>query len=211
MKGARMAIPNLSSSCTLEAPLLWSELPQEMFWALQTHHIHLSIKVSAQGWDPNARSTAQVTHKWNETVNTQTTVLPVFFPQVHLLADGKAQQLDTITKYWRCKWVQGRTLPRRRKGAALTGVCRIADVLPVAGADEELNLGEQRLKVGNAGHGKLHKPTTQRRTNWSWLGPRGRKYGSPSCLQCSVKLKESWHFQKLRTRIYEILLAWFFA
>ena len=31
MKSTRRAIPNISSSCTLEAPLLWSELPQETF------------------------------------------------------------------------------------------------------------------------------------------------------------------------------------
>lgn len=47
---------------------------------------------------------------------------------------------------------------------ALTGVYFIADVLPVISADKELNMGEEPLEVGNAGHRKLHKPCVE-----SWL------------------------------------------
>lgn len=39
----------------------------------------------------------------------------------------------------------------------LTSVCCISNVFPIAGTNEELDLGEERLKVGGVWHGKLHK------------------------------------------------------
>lgn len=39
-----------------------------------------------------------------------------------------------------------------------TRVCGVSDVLSVAGADEELDLGKQGLKIRDVWHGKLHKP-----------------------------------------------------
>lgn len=39
----------------------------------------------------------------------------------------------------------------------LTRICCISNVLPVAGADEQLNLRKERLKVGDVWHGELHK------------------------------------------------------
>lgn len=39
----------------------------------------------------------------------------------------------------------------------LTSVCCISNVLPIAGTDEELDLGEERLKVRDVWHGELHK------------------------------------------------------
>lgn len=39
----------------------------------------------------------------------------------------------------------------------LTSVCCISNVLPIAGTDKELDLGEKRLKVGDVWHGELHK------------------------------------------------------
>lgn len=84
-----MAVPNTSSSLPLEAPLLWSEPHSD--------HVHPSTRVSTPGWNPYI---VQARGVRNRAINTQITFLPVFFPQVHLLADGKAQQLDTtIIKY----------------------------------------------------------------------------------------------------------------
>lgn len=40
----------------------------------------------------------------------------------------------------------------------LTRVCGVSDVLSVAGADEELDLGKQGLEIRDVWHGKLHKP-----------------------------------------------------
>lgn len=39
----------------------------------------------------------------------------------------------------------------------LTSVCCISNVLPIACTDEELDLGEERLKVRDVWHGELHK------------------------------------------------------
>lgn len=39
----------------------------------------------------------------------------------------------------------------------LTSVCCISNVFPIAGTNEELDLGEERLKVGGVWHGELHK------------------------------------------------------
>lgn len=39
-----------------------------------------------------------------------------------------------------------------------TCVCGVSDVLSVAGADEELDLGKQGLEIRDVWHGKLHKP-----------------------------------------------------
>lgn len=39
----------------------------------------------------------------------------------------------------------------------LTSVCCISNVLPIAGTDEELDLGEECLKVRDVWHGELHK------------------------------------------------------
>ena len=47
----------------------------------------------------------------------------------------------------------------------LTSVCCISDVLSIAGADEELNLGEERLKVRDVWHGELHKSTEESQEN----------------------------------------------
>lgn len=42
----------------------------------------------------------------------------------------------------------------------LTSVCCISNVLSIAGTDEELDLGEERLKVRYVWHGELHKSET---------------------------------------------------
>ncbi len=42
-----------------------------------------------------------------------------------------------------------------------TCVCGVSDVLSIAGADEELDLGKQGLKIRDVWHGKLHKPAIQ--------------------------------------------------
>lgn len=44
----------------------------------------------------------------------------------------------------------------------LTSVCCISNVLPIAGTNEELDLGEERLKVRDVWHGELHKSGTSR-------------------------------------------------
>lgn len=52
---------------------------------------------------------------------------------------------------------------RHSSGPGLTRICCISDVLPVAGADEELDLGEERLKVGDVWHGELHESGTPKK------------------------------------------------
>lgn len=47
----------------------------------------------------------------------------------------------------------------------LTSVCCISNVFPIAGTNEELDLGEKRLKVGGVWHGELHKSNREEKAS----------------------------------------------
>ncbi len=89
--------------------------------------------------------------------------LPVFFLQGRLSTGGTDQQL-----YAGIKQIILAQIKQYNEDNAFiplicfrTCVCGVSDVLSIAGADEELDLGKQGLKIRDVWHGKLHKPAIQ--------------------------------------------------
>lgn len=89
--------------------------------------------------------------------------LPVFFQQGRLSTDGTDQQLYAGIKHN----ILAQIKPYNEENAFIslmcfrTCVCGVSDMLSIAGADEELDLGKQGLKIRDVWHGKLHKPAIQ--------------------------------------------------